>query len=115
MSQYNNTTKNTKIHEFLLSFLGNHTSWPNGNENFHSVKSRYVSKKFNIRNSLFGRIACAILQYNHPLQLILLISKHFGCQNAMPEYLYKMNPIQKKNKKTEKNDTQRAGKRCCEK
>ena len=83
-------------------FLGNHTSCPNGNENFHSVKSRYVSKNVNIRNSLFGRISCSILQYNHPLQLILLISKHFGCQNALPEYLYKMNPIQKKNKKTEK-------------
>lgn len=36
----------------------------NYNENFHSVKARYLSKNLNIGYSWKGRIAAAILQYN---------------------------------------------------
>lgn len=48
----------------------------NYNENFHSIKARYVPKAYNLGDSFLGRYCCAILQYNHPNLWIIDVLEH---------------------------------------
>ena len=67
------------------------TSFPyettNYNENYHSVKSKYVPKAFNLGNSFIGRLACSILQYNKPYDWVTDVMEHLGFNTCLPTHI----------------------------
>ena len=67
------------------------TSFPyettNYNENFHSVKAKYVPKGFNLGNSFIGRLSCSILQYNKPYDWVVDVIDKLGFDKCLPTHI----------------------------